>query len=310
MSFQERRTSFLMFVSATGGSSGEATRRANAIADALVAWDDERVRQEMTKVLRSLESQLAALQEQLAQLQALGSRANLPQMASISVLSNELRRDIAMARADAVSARGNLEVIEPAARGSQVAPSPLVDAVIAFALVAAAVLAVGLVRAATTRRIRGAESLAEAAGTPLLVDLTRPSGRPGQRRRGTTEMQFLKAHLDRTLAPGAAVLVAGLDRAAAADHVAAELDRLYAQAGSVTSVQVGAALLSSGEAIERAARADAVVVVAEPRSTDRVELQQAMAWLRRARANVVGLVATGEKAASRSAPRQAVGRAL
>src|SRR5690606_35116405 len=97
------------------------------------------------------------------------SRANLPQIAAVSLLTVRVRDAIALSRAQAVVARGNLEFLQPATRASQVAPSPLVDAFTVFVLTTLAVLAVGLARAGTDRRVHAASGLAEVAGVPMLA---------------------------------------------------------------------------------------------------------------------------------------------
>src|SRR5690606_37569816 len=112
-------------------------------------------------------------EDQLAALRASGSRANLPQIAAVSLLTVRVRDAIALSRAQAVVARGNLEFLQPATRASQVAPSPLVDAFTVFVLTTLAVLAVGLARAGTDRRVHAASGLAEVAGVPMLADLSR-----------------------------------------------------------------------------------------------------------------------------------------
>jgi len=137
----------------------------------------------------------------------------------------------------------------------------------------------------------------------VLADLTRRTAIA--RGSGLGELRFLKAHLDRTVRPGGEVLVAGV-AGQAVQQVATALDRLYAESGASRAVRVVAAVLASGEALERAAGADAVVLVAEPRAVDRIELRQLMAWLGRVRANVVGLVAA--RPAGRPRGRRAPGR--
>lgn len=286
--WDESTRSLTLVVGARGPDDDTAMARANAVADALVAWDDARARASALQVTNALETQVATLDEQLEALRASGSRANLPQIAAVSLLSVRVRESIALARSQAVVARGNLEFLQPATRATQVAPSPLVDAATVLVLTAMAVLAAALVRAGLDRRVHAAPGLADVTGVPVLADLTR---NPVHGRRGYGELHFLKAHLDRTVRAGGEVLVAGLSDGAAVQLVASSLDRLYAEAGMQPAVRVGAALLGSGEALERAARADAVVLVAEPRAVDRVELRQVMAWLGRVRANVVGLVA-------------------
>lgn len=299
--FDDRKRSTLIMVGAEGRTAQSASARANAVAAALVAWDDARARANANLGVQAAESQIAALEAQLQQLRASGSRANLPQIASLSVLEANLRQDAAVARAGAVSSRGNLEFLVPAAQAVQVEPSPLIDAAVTFALVAIGVMVFLLVRAGLDRRVRGVAGMAEVAGLPVLADLTseattsswsarmRSGLRP--RRPQNRELNFLKAHLDRVLGGGAEVLVAGLTDNAAAARVATALDKLYSSPGSLTSVRAGPWLLGSGDALERAADADAVLIVADPRTTDRTDLRRAVAWLRRTPANVVGLVA-------------------
>lgn len=301
--WDESTRSITLVVGARAHDRETAMARANAVADALVAWDDARARSAAARVTLSLEEQLATLGDQLADLRASGSRADLPQVAAVSLLTVSVRDAIAVARSQAVVARGNLEFLQPATRASQVAPSPLVNAVTVFALTAMVVLAVALVRAGADRRVHAASGLADVAGVPVLADLTRRTAIA--RGSGLGELRFLKAHLDRTVRPGGEVLVAGV-AGQAVQQVATALDRLYAESGASRAVRVVAAVLASGEALERAAGADAVVLVAEPRAVDRIELRQLMAWLGRVRANVVGLVAA--RPAGRPRGRRAPGR--
>lgn len=298
LQWDEMRRSITLVVGVKGPSASAAVARANAVADALVAWDDARARAVALQVTRSLEQQLATLQEQAAALRAADNRTDPAQMAAVSLLAVRVRESVAFSRAQAVAARGNLDILQPATRAAQVAPNPVVNAATVFVLVAMAVLAVVLVRAGLDRRVHGASGLAEVAGVPVLADLTRRRSRTIKG--GFSELGFLKAQLDRAVAPGGEVLIAGVNADAAAQKVASDLGRLYAQAGEGGAVKVGTAALGTGEALERAAKADAVVLVAEPLGADRVELQQLMSWLNRVRANVVGLVAAEANGARRT----------
>ena len=55
--------------------------------------------------------------------------------------------------------------------------------------------------------------------------------------------------------------------------------------------------------------ADATIVVADPRQTDRIQLREAVAWLRRANATVLGIVASPSRKGPTgpTGPRQAGG---
>ena len=159
--FDTLRRSSLVVVGAEGSTPVEAIARANSVSEALVAWDDARARAEAGLLATALQAQLDALEEQLASLRAIGSRANLPQIAGISVLTSSLRQDIAAATAGAVGARGSLEFLRPAPGSTQIEPSPVVDAMIVFVLIAVLVTATLLVRGGLDRKLNGVAALTD-----------------------------------------------------------------------------------------------------------------------------------------------------
>lgn len=303
--FEERKRSTLIFVDVEGPSPAAAIDRANALAAALVAWDDARALADANRGVEVVESQIEAIEAELVRLRSSGSRANLPQIANLSVVAANLRQQAAVARAAAVSSRGNLEFLVPASRSFLIEPSPVVDAAVVLALVTVMAMVVLLVRAGLNRRVNGVAGLAEVTGLPVLADLTggatgraaatRPArfgpGRPDGR-----ELSYLKAHLDRMLM-GGEVLVAGLTDNTAAARVATALDTLFSAPGSTTTVTVGPWLLGSGDALERATEADAVLIVADPKETIRADLRRAVQWLGRSSANVMGIVAASARSA-------------
>ncbi len=303
--FEERRRSTLIFVDVEGPSPAAAIDRANALGAALVAWDDSRALADANRGVEVVESQIEAIEAELVRLRSSGSRANLPQIANLSVVAANLRQEAAAARAAAVSSRGNLEFLVPAARSFQIEPSPVIDAAVVLALITVSAMVVLLVRAGLNRRVNGVAGLAEVTGLPVLADLTGVSAggaaasRPvrfGPGRPDSRELSYLKAHLDRALM-GGEVLVAGLTDNSAAARVATALDALFSAPGSTTNVTVGPWLLGSGDALERASEADAVLIVADPKETIRADLRRAVRWLSMSSANVMGIVAASTRSA-------------
>lgn len=301
--FEPLRRSTLLMVGAEGATRVEALARANALADALLAWDDTRARAEAAQVANVLEAQLTGLEEQLEALRRAGSRANQPQMAGIAVLTATLREDIALARAGAVGARGSLELLRPAPSSTQLEPSPVLDAIVVFVLTGIAVMAGLLVMGALNRRLHGAQAIADFSGLPVIADLGRaatarsaPARAGAERatpRHGYREVPFIKAHVDNALPSGGDVLVVGLREGDHAGQVASTLAKLYPQGlGAATTISTASPLLAGGAAVERAAHADAVILVIGTRETNRSDLSRALTWLDRARAHVIGVVTT------------------
>ncbi|HZJ09892.1 MAG TPA: hypothetical protein VFD39_09365, partial [Trueperaceae bacterium] len=154
--FEERPRSTLIMIGANGSTPQIAMDRANAATAALVSWDDARARSEAAEMVVQLESRLAALEQQLLELRSVGSRAAQPQVNSLSLLTVELRRSLAEVRSLAVAARGNLELLQPATRPSQIRPSPLVNAFVAAGLSGIIVVALLLISAGRDRRVHTA----------------------------------------------------------------------------------------------------------------------------------------------------------
>src|SRR5690606_6576813 len=91
---------------------------------------------------------------------------------------------------------------------------------------------------------------------------------------------------------GGSLLVVGMTESDSSEAVATALADLYEVPGSRTFVTTSPPLVSSGTAVGRAAPADATILGADPRRPDRVQLSAAVAWLKRADARVLGIVAS------------------
>lgn len=323
------RLSVLMYVQARAMSSGLARAMASSAAEALIAWDDRRAGEAADRMVAALQAQQAALIGQLDRLTALGDRASLAQTVSISQLLSENRQELALARSQAVAARGALDLVQDAVSATQVSPMPAFDAAIAAVLTGLLIAAVLAVRGATRTGFVGPESLGAASGLPLLASFTtapyvgveaevaaaeplgarRPPRRrvaPLSQRRGReggaptgastpAALQFLKAHVDKALPQGGRLLVVGITAGDGARPVAAALAAKYrvrADIGDRVRVATAPALLSAASAVEEAAAADATVLVADPKHLSQGDLDNALEWLRLAGAKVLGIVAS------------------
>ena len=307
--FEERPRSTLIMIGAEGSTADVAMARANAVTASLVNWDDARARAEAAEQVVQIESRLAALEQQLRELRSVGSRATLAQVNSLSLLTVELRQSLAETRSLAVGARGNLELLQPATRPTQIRPSPLVNALVALGLSGLVVVAVLLISAGRDRRVHTPAGLAAVSGLPLLAAFSDLPDRARQRRsrmsraRSDTALPYLKAQIDRSLNRGGNLLVVGMTEHDSSQAVATALADLYEVPGSTTFVTSSPSLVSSGAAVARAATADATIVVADPRQTDRIQLGEAVTWLKRANATVLGIVASpgsGRRSRTRS----------
>lgn len=283
--FEESRRSTLLMIGALAATAPDAAARANALTDALVAWDDARARAEAAARVTALGMQLDGLESQLAELRSLGNRASTPQLNSLSLLAAEVRAELAVARSLAVAARGNLEVLQRAARASQLRPSPLVNSLVIAALGTLFVMTVLLVRASQDQVVNGAEGLEAVTGLPVLASFTNST---------SPELPYLKAHIDRALPNGGSVMVVGITPDDASDVVVRALSESFDLPGSETFINSSPALLASAAAVDRTAVYDLVILVADPRHTRRDDLREAFTWLDRAHANVLGIVAVSQ----------------
>ena len=288
--FVESRRSTLLMVGAHAATASQAAARANALTDALVAWDDARARGEANARVDNLAIQLAGLESQLSELRLLGNRASTPQLNSVSLLAADVRSELAVVRSLAVAARGNLEVLQHAVRASQLRPSPLVNSAVVAALGTLLVMTVLLVRAGTNQRVHGVEGLEAVTGLPVLARFTGS---------GSAELPYLKAHIDRALPAGGSVLVVGIAPGDDSGGVVRALSESFDLPGSETFINSSPALLASAAAVDRTAVYDLVVLVADTDNTLRGDLRDALTWLGRANATVLGIVAVSRGGARR-----------
>ena len=165
------RDTSLLRVEGRGGSADTAVARANAVARALVAWDDQRSSETLTRVIATLESQIEALSEQVRTLQTVGGEAAPTQIDGLVRLRAEQQQQLAYARALVASAQGSVSVLQVAdTTARQVAPRPVLAAVIAALLAALAVYALMLIRIAFNTRLRGPDDIVSVGQMTVLAE--------------------------------------------------------------------------------------------------------------------------------------------
>jgi non-specific protein-tyrosine kinase len=165
------RDTSLLRVEGRGGSAATAVDRANAVARALAAWDDQRSSETITRVIATLESQIEALSEQVRTLQTVGGDAATTQIDGLVRLRAEQQQQLAYARALVASAQGSVSVLQVAdTTVRQVAPRPVMTAAIAALLAVVAVYVLMLVRVAFNTRLRGPDDIVSVGQLQVLAE--------------------------------------------------------------------------------------------------------------------------------------------
>jgi len=169
------RDSSLLRVDARAGTVDAAVRRANAVATALVAWDQRRATESIERVINTLSQQIEGLSEQIRALQAIGDTADQGQIGGLIRLRAEQQQQMAYARALVASAEGMLLVLQPAdTTPRQIAPRPFASAVIAALVAIVATYGLLLLRMSLDIRLRGTDDIGRVSGLPILAEF--PSG--------------------------------------------------------------------------------------------------------------------------------------
>ena len=222
--------SAVLALSVEGTDPERAADRANAWAEALVAWENARARQHFEKAEASLKARLEVIDQQLARAQAIGDRA---QVGALERLKADVLRDLDMVRALKISARGNLQLLEAAQPPTRpVAPRPLLAAVLAGVLSFFAVVFLAFFRQAVDPRLRSSEEAARLLGLPVLGEFPRVP--PGAGRILSKEAaNYLRTSLDQQLTGVSpkVIAVTSAEEGAGKSSVALALARAYARTG-------------------------------------------------------------------------------
>ncbi len=227
------RRSAVLALSVRDVDRERAARRANAWAQALVAWEDARARRHFEQAEASLKARLAALDQELARAQTSG---DVTQAGALLRLKADLLRDLDMVRALKISVRGNLQVLESAQPPQRpVAPRPVLAAALSGALGFFLVVFLFFLRQALDPRLRSSEEAARLVGLPVLGEF--PKAPPGQGRALSREAaNHLRAGLDQALAGASprVVVVTSAEEGAGKSSVSLALARAYARTGRPT----------------------------------------------------------------------------
>jgi len=171
------RDSSLLRVEALGSTRSLAAARADALAQALVAWDQRRATDSVGRVIATLEQQIAALGDQLRALQAQpGAGAAAPSEAVAQIdglvrLRAEQQQQLGYARALVASAEGALSILQAAdANVVKVAPRPALSTAVAVVLAIALAYGLLLIRRVLNTRLDGSSEIAQATGLPVLAE--------------------------------------------------------------------------------------------------------------------------------------------
>lgn len=170
---ENAQQSSLIRISVHNADPAMAASSANAVAHALLDWDEQRATQSLQTVIDTLESQLRAIDEEIAMSSA-AVEAAANQIEGLRSLRVERVNQLNAARALLTSAVGLLEVLEPAVPPlDPVSPRPLKDAALAFVLGGFLVYGLVLLRDALDTRFRNGEDLVRSTGLPVLGEFPR-----------------------------------------------------------------------------------------------------------------------------------------
>ena len=190
------RDSSLLRVDARGGSIDAAVRRANAVAAAMVAWDQRRARESVDRVITTLSQQIEGLSEQVRALQAIGATADQDQIDGLIRLRAEQQQQLAYARALVASAEGMLSILQPADTTPRlIAPRPFASAVIAAMVAIVLTYGLMLLRLALDTRLRNTDDIARVTGLPILAEFPSAGRAQGPQPRLREASSYLRASL-------------------------------------------------------------------------------------------------------------------
>src|SRR5690606_4433743 len=240
-----RESSRLIIVYALAGSPAEAAAYSEAVALELVAWDAQRPRDNLLRMIESLRLRIASMDAQISGMEA------GPQRAGLVALRDEQGAPLATAVMPSAPAVGPLDLGRPpAVPESPIAPSPVFDAVVAAAVAFALVYLVRLLFAVFDGRLRDPEQVPLLSGLPLLAVFP-PVPRPGARGLPAVSTGFLRSALVPDASRPTAVLFAPVDRSSRASRLAVALAESFARSGS--SVLLVSTTLRDPDVLERVA---------------------------------------------------------
>jgi hypothetical protein len=119
----------MVYLAVTDPDPQKALRISNSLAQAVIEWNNQRVREKASDYLLSLEAQLKTVSTSIAQLNKSDPKnTDLPYLVNVRLL---LLRDIQFMRGAVRATVGNLKLLEPAQSAKLVGLSPRYRAIIA-----------------------------------------------------------------------------------------------------------------------------------------------------------------------------------
>ncbi len=196
--------SSLLRIDVRGEDPVAAATVANAMARALLEWDQQRSRDNLERIMLALEEQISALTEQILILQVTPGVA-ADQLEGQVRLRAERQQQLASVRALGASVVGMLDIVEPAvAPGAPLIPQPTLYAVIAFLALFLIVTGSLMLAYLLDNRPRTSADVSRIIGLPVLAEF-------GPLKRGTAvdgrALGYLRANLDPELAGTEPVVV-------------------------------------------------------------------------------------------------------
>src|SRR5690606_30904181 len=159
----------LIYIDASGNTGEEAAALANAVAQALMAWDAERPRANLMQMISGLQQRIADLDRQIdAAQEAYSVTSN--QSSSLIALRSEQVSQLSTAVLLSDTVMGRLETVQLASIPiAPVAPSPVFESALGGILAFALAYLGLLLRSILSPRVRDLGQIAFLSGLPVLA---------------------------------------------------------------------------------------------------------------------------------------------
>lgn len=185
--------SSLIYLSVASSAPKVAAAEANALANALRAWDKQRASKNLATIVDTLKAQLSSLDAQISQAQT-SARVAASQLSGMRQLRAQQALQLTAAEALQTSAVGHLEVLQPAEvpiRPS--APHPLRSAALLFVLGIFVMYGLLILRDAFDTRYRSTSDISAETRVPVLAEFPHTQG--GTRSLPGEAADFLRANV-------------------------------------------------------------------------------------------------------------------
>jgi non-specific protein-tyrosine kinase len=190
---EDTQTSSLIHIEVDNSSAAAAADRANALAGALVLWDQNRANEHLRRIITTLEQQIAALDQQIAGLRV-SAEATQDQIDGNASLRAQQQEQLYYARALSNSAIGLLDVLEPASPPlDPIAPRPVRNGILAFIVGLLFTYGTLSLRDALTTHLQNSSDIVALTNLPILAEF--PKLPAGTRRLPHEASNYLRTNL-------------------------------------------------------------------------------------------------------------------